>query len=373
MEEYDPKKKEKISKHSKRSSLSSLSGTKNILAGKFGDAFKRFEGNNNSSAPQGAGGRTPSPLRELDRHDLTPIAGSEATDGRSDDGHGFGEPELTPEMRRELEAQSLAEEERRVEAAAAEYRRRVAARESGDPLPVPLPKSIGGVSRAVSIQTRVQNLLDESQKPPAQKTASGYGKFTEAAAPALPTRPSASTEKQLPDLPQRHLAATGSGIRVAPTPPRSASSSVEAIGTNSTATSRGRPTQSGVVAPQQQQQESSTSRPALPSRPQPAPKPTHLNNIPTGGNRAKSPPKQPQRSGGPGLGPRGSTTELLVGVGLPNRPVLEMTAQEKEDYIQDFSKRFPSLSAIEMVERDLGGDGEAGGVSVVDSRRGGGR
>jgi AP2-associated kinase len=31
-----------------------------------------------------------------------------------------------------------------------------------------------------------------------------------------------------------------------------------------------------------------------------------------------------------------------------------MTPQEKEDYIADFSKRFPSLSGIEMVEREIG-------------------
>jgi AP2-associated kinase len=30
-----------------------------------------------------------------------------------------------------------------------------------------------------------------------------------------------------------------------------------------------------------------------------------------------------------------------------------MTQQEKEDYIVDFSKRFPSLSGIEMVEREI--------------------
>src|SRR5208282_4659573 len=60
-------------KQAKRSSLPSLSGTKNLLAGKFGDAFKRFE--SNTSAP-----RTPS-LEDLDRQELTPIAGSEATDG----------------------------------------------------------------------------------------------------------------------------------------------------------------------------------------------------------------------------------------------------------------------------------------------------
>jgi AP2-associated kinase len=32
-----------------------------------------------------------------------------------------------------------------------------------------------------------------------------------------------------------------------------------------------------------------------------------------------------------------------------------MTPQEKEDYIADFSKRFPSLSGIEMVEREIAG------------------
>lgn len=30
-----------------------------------------------------------------------------------------------------------------------------------------------------------------------------------------------------------------------------------------------------------------------------------------------------------------------------------MTPQEREDYIADFSKRFPSLSGIEMVETDI--------------------
>ena len=31
----------------------------------------------------------------------------------------------------------------------------------------------------------------------------------------------------------------------------------------------------------------------------------------------------------------------------------DMTPKEKEDYIADFSKRFPSLSGIEMVEREI--------------------
>ncbi|KAI0390243.1 kinase-like protein [Xylariaceae sp. FL0594] len=319
MEESDHRKKDKGAKHhSKRSSLTSLSGTKNILAGKFGDAFKRFEGNTATSSA-----RTPSPLKEAVRHGLTPIAGSEATDDRSDDGYFLGESELTPEMRRELEARSLAEEERRVEAAAAEYKQRMAARDSGESLP--LPRSIGGVSRAVSIQNRVQNLLEETQKSSqqVQRSASGYGKFSDEATAR------SRVEKDLPELPRKTIGSQGHGL---PQKPNSSSSETLArIRSNG-------------------QDASSTSRPLIPAgRPSPAPKPTHLNNIPTGG-RPRSPPKQQLP-----LGPASQTSaaERLVGVGVPGRPVLDMTWQEKEDYVQDFSKRFPSLSAIEMVERDI--------------------
>ncbi|KAI5868137.1 kinase-like protein [Durotheca rogersii] len=331
MEDSDSKKKDKSAKqHSKRSSLTSLAGTKNILAGKFGDAFKRFESNTSSSTA-----RVSSPLKEAERHDLTPIAGSEATDGRSDDGH-VGEPELTPEMRRELEAQSLAEEERRVEAAAAEYKQRIAARDAAGS--ASLPKSIGGVSRAVSIQNRVQNLLGESQKSSQQveRTASGYGRFSDAA--VAKTR----ADKQVPEVPPK----TVTGSRGGATPLKPANTAeAPAI--------RGR-------APD----------PISPAKPTLPPKPTHLNSLPTGGgaggggsssSRARSPPK-----------PRGpsqrNSTEHLAGVGLPGRPILEMSFKEKEDYIQDFSKRFPSLSSIEMVERDLDAEVDAGSSSKAVRR-----
>lgn len=329
MEETD-KKKDKVSKHGKRSSLGSLSGTKNILAGKFGDAFKRFESSNNHPPPA----RTPSPLKDLARRDLTPIAGSEATDGLSDDGRMLGDSEeLTPEMRRDLEAQALAEEERRVEAAAAEYRERLAARDRGGS--AALPKSIGGVSRAVSIQNRVQNLLGESQKPPAaSKTAEGYGRFSDAATAA------SRFEKALPSLPRKPVSnPTGRGA-----PAKPVTSSSDAI-------SRARHTSSMPSS-----LTDSSSRPAMPpSKPSAPPKPTHLNNIPTGGRR--SPSKQQRVV----PGPQGHAAEQLVGVGVPGRPSLDMTAQEKEDYVRDFSKRFPSLSSIEMVERDLGTEPERKG------------
>ncbi|KAI0024938.1 protein kinase-like domain-containing protein [Xylariomycetidae sp. FL0641] len=338
MEDPEGKKKEKIVKnHTKRSSLGSLSGTKNMLAGRFGDAFKRFEGSNTGSSS-----RTPPPLIDTEPRELTPIAGSEATDGRSDDGQP-NEPEMTPEMRRELEAQSLAEEERRVEAAAAEYKQRMAAR-GAEGSSAAFPKSIGGVSRAVSIQNRVQNLLDESQRSSqqVQRTAEGYGKFSDEAVAS--SRP----EKQLPEVPRKP---TGNSRPVVPVKP--ASSSSEALARVRTGAST---------------QSSSSGRPIPPAKPSSASKPAHLANLPTGssgGNsiRPRSPPKQALRSPGP------AAEQHLVAVDLPGQPALDMSFQEKEDYIQDFSKRFPSLGAIEMVEREI--DSPQSGEGASAARKGG--
>ncbi len=159
------------SRHMKRTSLPSMgiAGTTKLLAGKFGDAFKMFESNDSSHHRQ----RSDSPSRDP-INVLTPIAGSEATD-LSDDRPPFDETEdLTPEMRRELEKRKLEAEERRVANAAAEYKQRVAAR-GGSGI------GGGGSVKAASIQNRVQSLFGESDRP-AQKTATGYGRFTESPA-----------------------------------------------------------------------------------------------------------------------------------------------------------------------------------------------
>ncbi|TLS28860.1 hypothetical protein PpBr36_00540 [Pyricularia pennisetigena] len=331
MEESDSK---KTSKQGKRSSLTSLSsGTKNIFAGKFSDAFKRFEhnNNNNNSAPPPA--RTPSPLKSLGRHhDLTPIAGSEATDGRSDDGQVLEETDdMTPEMRREVERRRLSEEERRVAAAGAEYRKRLADREPGA-AQAGLPKSIGGVSRAVSIQNKVQNLLDETQKAAnVTRTAQGYGHFTE----------SSAQELERPEIPRKPVGGVmrsnvglGMGLETKrAAPPVGMKPDVRQVS----------------LVP------STSGRPTAP------PKPTHLyKNLTSGGGRPMSPPKPsslnkplPHR---PPLGQQ----EQLMAPSLPGQPVLDMTAQEKDDYLNDFQKRFPSLGAIEMVERDLGAEAAGG-------------
>ncbi|KAK8019261.1 hypothetical protein PG990_004399 [Apiospora arundinis] len=338
LEESEKMKKDKASKHGKRnSSLGSLSGTKNIFAGKFGDAFKRFEAKDSSFQPT----RTPSPLRESERRDLnmplTPIAGSEATDGRSDDGRMLGDQEeLTPEQRRELEAQALAEEERRVEAAAAEYRQRMAAREMGGSgaASAPLPKSIGG-----------RNLLEESQKvAPPQRTAEGYGRFTD----AQQTTP---RDKALPDLPPKPSNIAAGGRSAPPAKPVTSSSDAMARARNANSV----PTSAGSDSPSS----SSVARPLVPTSTKPSapPKPTHLNKIPTGsGRRSPTKPNRPVPSSSARPNAPSSAEEQLIGLDMPGQPGLDMTPQEKDDYMRDFAKRYPSLGAIEMVERDLGAE-----------------
>lgn len=309
MEDQETSKKTKrrsggASTKNKRSSLPSmsLSGTKNLLAGRFGDAFKRFE--NNTSTPPGP--RTPSPLQEMERRDLTPIAGSEATDGRSDDGI-LVEENMTQEQRREIERRRLSIEEKRVSDAAAEYRRQLSTRGSGA-----APRSIGGVSRATSIQNKVKTLLDESsQSSPVKKTAEGYGRFTEHISEPQHNQFDQSNPYSKPAPARKPL--MQAVLRGRGTPQKDINYSIP----------RSEPTPVPAVV----------SKTGVP-RPSAPPKPMHLNSISTG-PQSSSPTKQSS---------------------LPSRPIQarpDMSQQEKEDYIADFSKRFPSLSGIEMVEREI--------------------
>ncbi|KUI56223.1 Serine/threonine-protein kinase ppk30 [Cytospora mali] len=313
MEESQPRK----SVEGKRSSLTSL-GKKSIFAGKFGDAFKRFEVSQPGGAPQG---RTPSPFKPLDRNDLTPITGSEATDGRSDDGQPLGDTdEITPEMRREIEQRQLEEEERRVVAAQAEYRARLAQRgEGGKPTPPP----VGGSSRAISIQSKVQSLLDENARSSTnvKRTAEGYGQYTE------PAAGSAQSIDSRPEVPRKPLV-TGRGSTSTPRPMSSSNSLNQAT----TGADSSRP-----IPPPKD----------IGNKPMAPPKPKTL----TGSSISSSPPKIAAINT-TGMRQTGRL-EALVAADLPGQPALDMTAQEKDDYLRDFSKRFPSLTSIEMVERDL--------------------
>ncbi|KAK4252355.1 Serine/threonine-protein kinase ppk30 [Corynascus novoguineensis] len=413
MEDSEPKKKDKGAKHHlKRGSLSSLgAGTKNILAGKFGDAFKRFEGNTSGPPAQ----RTPSPLKEHDRHELTPIAGSEALDGRSDDGQSPDWEEMTPEMRREQEARMLAQEEARVAAAQAEYRQRVSQRGGAGGPPIPPPKSIGGVSRVVSIQNKVQSLIDESNRSSTTvaRTAQGYGHYSDAAAAASGAVKQPGSEGG---------GGVSGGKPIVPRKPMTGIGQQQVTGG-----------QQQVTGGQQQQQQQQQTRSRLTSsgvepsvtgrttaaaltssstagnKPTAPPKPTHLNKtLPItatggggsgGGGRPPSPMKEVplmtsfnnlRNTGDGGISapkirsvPLGGglpatsagASEALLAVDLPGghgSALLSMTTAEKDDYIRDFQKRFPSLGAIEMVERDLSAEG-AGAIGGSGGGSGGGR
>ncbi|KAL9469145.1 hypothetical protein ACSS6W_010839 [Trichoderma asperelloides] len=291
------------------------STSKNLLSGKFGGAFKKFE--NNAPSESEPDFRPSSSGKEQGRRTLTPIQGSEAADDRSDtDGEGHGH--MTAEMRREMERRQLEEEEARVEAAQAEYRRRVA--EGGSPSktrPSVAPKPMGA-ARAASIQNRVQSLLSEEQKPAnVPRTAHGYGKYTDSEPPP------GETEKPRPEVKRKPVVAAKP---VVVDPRRSDSSLVDARqATGSTSASA---SVSG----------KSVAKPAAPR------KPVHLNNIPTGGGRQTSSPTKERDE---------HSFERLIAIDLPGQPMLEMTANDRDDYVEDFTKRFPSLSTIEL-SRDGG-------------------
>lgn len=291
------------------------STSKNLLSGKFGGAFKKFE--NNAPSDNESDFRPSSSGKEQGRRTLTPIQGSEAADDRSDtDGEGHGH--MTAEMRREMERRQLEEEEARVEAAQAEYRRRVA--EGGSPSkprPSVAPKPMGA-ARAASIQNRVQSLLSEEQKPSnVPRTAHGYGKYTD-------SEPAPNeAEKPRPEVKRKPIVAAKPVV----VDPRRSDSSLsdarQATGSTSASASV-----SG----------KSVARPAAPR------KPVHLNNIPTGGGRQTSSPTKERDE---------QSFERLIAIDLPGQPMLEMTANDRDDYVEDFTKRFPSLSTIEL-SRDGG-------------------
>lgn len=365
-------------KNSKRTSLPSmsLSGTKNLFAGKFGDAFKRFE--NNAAPPTP---RTPSPSSlDIDRRFMTPIAGSEATDDRSDDGRADDDLDadaLTSEQRREQERRRLSVEERRVSQAAAEYRQRLADRDaslsslSGGPQAP--PRSIGGVSRASTIQNKVKTLLDENEKPSPTKTAHGYGRYTvdgagaaqqdgafeEQRPPPVFAKPPVAARKPLVVAAQGGRGA-GGGVVAGPAPPQGRPCAPPKPVHLHTGSS------SGASA------SASGSGKALPPAPYMSPRPSSARLL------SSSPPKPAHLMQAVQMGPGQlmQSAQLMqaapMGLPLPApapTPLLrqevlrvDMSPREKDEYIREFSRRYPSLSGIEMVETVVGEGGRAGGV-----------
>ncbi|ODH38886.1 NAK/BIKE protein kinase [Paracoccidioides brasiliensis] len=295
------------SKHVKRSSLSSisLSGTKNLLAGRFGDAFRRFEHN----ASQDRTSRSPSPSNVNAR--LTPITGSEVTE-MSDDGNGFNQDDISPEARRELERRRLSQEEKRVANAAAEYRQRLAERrEEGG-------RADGRSDRRRSaiIQSKVQSLLKENDKPQIAKTASGYGRYTD--------RDTALQAKQFEQ----------------PLPSRPVPSNVP----RKTAPSRQFPSQ----PPRLPSKDSLSVAPATARPQQPTSSEQFIPRNPADRKPAAPPKPQNLRTGNRSDNPTAAPANVRTS-SIDTKP-----REINGDREANFSKRHPSLSGIEMVETEIG-------------------
>lgn len=302
-EEESNRKRDKRSitsaKHSKRASLSSLSfsGGKNLFAGRFGEAFRRFESSNPDKPSTPSAEDQPQLQKAL-------VSDSEAYDEAHESPTQFeyadldnvDRDDIPPEMRRELERRRLSQEEKRVATAAAEYRRRVAENEGGR----------AGPDRSQAIQNRVQTLLGESNKPPLPpKTASGYGKYTDMS--ALPAKQNDVPSPTLGKLPVSRTPGPIYGAREAKQalPDRREGGSAPAtLLPTAVSNSTGY---------------SITSRPV--GRPAAPPKPKNLR-VGTGD------------SSQPGTGHEPSPSSQATPSG--------------EDWEANFSRRFPSLSGLEM-------------------------
>ncbi|KAK6429165.1 Ark- serine/threonine protein kinase [Oleoguttula sp. CCFEE 5521] len=346
--------KESSSQHKKRLSIPSISGAKNILAGRFGDAFKRFEqssGDESKDLP-----RTPDREDISDRRMLSLVPASDAASDSPSRALDESQ-ELPPDMRREVERRRLAEEEDRVAAAAAEYRARVTANGTGGAPP----------SRADAIKKRVQDILDEGRKSPApvRKTAEGYGRFTDTPQRAAAEMP--ETSAAAASLPPR----TTSLPKAQPAPTQDTFSSLQQP--------RTRPQQVPESTPVQSPP-SSASIPTARTFPRPSapPKPKVLQTAqwPPLPSSDTAPSRAPSKPSGlaallakdqegvpeyPSTTSGGQRASTAPHAGPGPISATAATGDDRDGNHWDeaeFSRRYPSLSGIEMVEREIGVGGE---------------
>ena len=353
-EEDSSKRKEKRlssgSKHIKRSSMPSvsLSGTKNLLAGRFGEAFRRFE-SGNDEAEQDEPSLSPLPGDS----GLTPIAGSEATDGRSDDGNLLEESEeVPPEVRRELERRRLSQEEKRVADAAAAYKQRVA--DGGDGV------RPGPNKKAISIQSKVRSLLDESGRasPSPTKTAGGYGKYSDRAPSPTPSGPQAAaslplrTSSRQPvsnlssnemSLPQQVHQPPNTILQASTGPVRSA-----AVPRPSTERPRGVPPS---TAP-------SSTRTTGPPKPQPKPQALRTGDWPP--QQLRKTAALPAQHSAPNKNPYQSAVSRPISNRQADATTTAPVPATATDWEANFSKRYPDLAGLELVETEIDGERPVG-------------
>ena len=323
------------SKHSKRSSMPSisLSGTKTLLAGKFGEAFRRFEANGTGAAKQDH--------EAFESHrprDLSPITMSERTGDRSDDGHAAEADDISPEVRRELERRALAQEERRVEAAAEEYRRRladVAGPGNGDTVAAADPR---GRIMATTIQESVTSSLDENSRPQPSQSADIVGgaehRDTATLARAPPENRTQSTPRDPTSLP------SGVPGRSGHQPHQPKASRTFPIGHDvdpaAPPSSQSAPAASAGRRP--------ASRPSAPRKPE---------KLRTGGGGAA-----PPEAGRAGVvsGPKPADDAVMTSPTIGAAAAAASAAAGStpiEIWEANFSRRYPSLSQLEMVETEI--------------------
>ena len=346
MEEEDPsRRKDKRHssghKHVKRSSMPSisLSGTKSLITGRFGEAFRRFE----SNPTDGSAVLPPlSPSPSQTPHDLTPIAGSEATDGKSDDGRTIDESEdVPPEMRRELERRRLSQEERRVAAAAAAYKKRVHEAPGGSHR-----HSDGGRGneKATSIQTRVRSLLDESNQSSPTKAAPTPVHLSQSPAPSfMPLRPQ-SIQPQPFQPPSKAPLVGRKPLTAYHSPPL-------------------------LVAESSMPASPSTGDPLPPARSNAPPKPGNKPQVLRQGEARPPSPAKPSHLASkvlPSLPPQKSRSPYTPSLSAFSNPAQRLAPNEtpphkdevtrkptNDDWESSFNKRYPDLSGLGMTEIDI--------------------
>lgn len=226
----------------------------------------------------------------------------------ADDMVNMAEDDMTPEIRREMERVQLEEEEKRVAAAQAEYRNRVARGSSAAAVSNGFKPHLPVKSSA--IQQRMQAYLnDDHRQSTVPRTAEGYGKYTDAAAAA------GKPQKLPPEISHKPLLATSSSIQSNEVPQRSMSSHVGTVKTS-------KATDGSVI-----------SKP--PVKPPPPKKPVHLNHL-SSGTRQPSTERHSKTDG-----------QHLIALDLPGRPEIDMSLKERDEYLENFDRRFPSLSSME--------------------------
>ena len=275
----------------KRSSLpASISNTKSILAGKFGDAFRKFESNN-------VGNRQNAPDNQIcgEEEILTSITGSVNTDVRTEDEVGMDETEdLMPEVRREFERMRMQQEEKRVTEAAAVYRQKLDDQK--------VNKKYSKINKASTIQDHVKTLLQDNG-------TSVSGNPNRKASLPLPLDSSSGTsarESKPSEIPSNHIKDTSrpkphiTGYRLTAKPSTASAPPVSRV---------------------------------LPRPPAP-PKPEALRSGSQVSLLASSGTKSAEFQPGPPANPS------AVKGGL----------EAAEDWEANFNKRYPNLSRLDMVE-----------------------